>query len=111
VSEHRVSGEGVAAFCGRHGLAVSTFQSWRRRLTAVGGVGFVELTSTTRPSWDGSGGRSAGRVWPAAGGGPEGCGPPGVGSGLWLGLGRGVAAWVGPGFDAALLREVVEALS
>ena len=37
-------------FCRREGLALSSFQRWRRQLGTVGPTGFVELVPTSSPS-------------------------------------------------------------
>jgi len=37
-------------FCRREGLALSSFQRWRRRLGSVAGTDFVELVPTSSPS-------------------------------------------------------------
>jgi transposase-like protein len=77
----------VSEFCSRHGLALSTFQNWRRRLASNHGPAFVEVTTAS----------------PVASAGAEAC--------IELGLPRGVVARVRPGFDALLLRQIVEALT
>ena len=41
------SGLASRGFCRREGLALSSFQRWRRRLGSVGDTEFVELVPTT----------------------------------------------------------------
>ncbi len=88
IREQRESGQTVAAFCAQRGIGVSSFYPWKRRLAGVG---------------------------------HEGAGPEGVfvearrgaddrGGGVTVVLGGGRRIIVGPGFDRALLREVIDAL-
>ena len=44
------SGEDPRGFCGREGLALSSFQRWRRRLGSVAATEFVELVPTPSPN-------------------------------------------------------------
>jgi hypothetical protein len=97
IGGHRRSGLGVRAYCRREGLSEASFYWWRRRLVervaAVMGAApaaFVEVTSATRPA-------------PAV--------APAVESSLEVRLPGGAIVCVQAGFDAALLRQVVEALS
>lgn len=106
VAQQRASGLEVAAFCQQHGLVVSTFYWWRRRLERPPEQEdqaaprfieprFVELTTAAD-----------------AGEGPTG----GVELVLRRGGGGGggvaeIVVRVREGFDAALLRRVVEVLS
>lgn len=75
----------VTAFCARHGVGVSTFFAWRRRLGATPVPEFVELTPTvshaTSPSTP-----------------------------IELLLPIGVTVRVRENFDATTLRRVVETL-
>lgn len=86
IVRQRRSGLSVSEFCSRHGLALSTFQCWRRRLASDQGPAFVEVTASPVAS-------AEAQVF------------------FELGLPRGVVARVRPGFDALLLRQIVEALS
>jgi len=83
IDRQRRSGTSVAGFCARHGLAVSSFHRWRRRLAAVEASTFVEVATAM---------------------------PTGDSVVIELLLPNGVVAQVRSGFDAALLRQVVEAL-
>jgi transposase-like protein len=78
----------VGAFCARHHLAVSTFFAWRRRLAAEAESSFVELTTE----------EAARELTPAS-------------AQLEVLLPDGLAVRVTAGFDAGLLRQVIEALS
>jgi hypothetical protein len=86
----RVSGGSVQAFCRRHGVAVSTFFAWRRRLQqqADATATFVELTADA-PADDGGGS---------------------AGSAIELVLPGAVTVRVRAVFDAAVLQQVVEGL-
>lgn len=44
------SGQDSNEFCRREGLALSSFQRWRRRLDPVATSKFVELAPTTAPA-------------------------------------------------------------
>lgn len=77
------SGLSVRAWCARETVGYATFMYWRRRLGRTGAVERLTLI----------------RVEEAA-----------VGDGLWLWVG-GVRIEVKAGFDAGLLRQVVEALA
>ncbi len=44
------TGQDSRGFCRREGLALSSFQRWRRRLGSVAGTDFVELVPTSSPS-------------------------------------------------------------
>ena len=44
------SGQDSREFCRREGLALSSFQRWRRRLGSVAATDFVELVPTSSPS-------------------------------------------------------------
>jgi hypothetical protein len=44
------SGLPSRGFCRREGLALSSFQRWRRRLGSVAAADFVELVPTSSPS-------------------------------------------------------------
>jgi hypothetical protein len=44
------SGLASRSFCRREGLALSSFQRWRRRLGSVAAAEFVELVPASRPS-------------------------------------------------------------
>jgi hypothetical protein len=86
----RVGGGSVQAFCRRHGVAVSTFFAWRRRLRQQldQSVRFVEVTADVSAHDGGGSARSV----------------------IELVLGGEVTVRVLAGFDAAVLRQVVEAL-
>lgn len=84
IALQRRSDLSVCEFCSRHGLALSTFQNWRRRLASDSEPAFVEVTAAV-PVRD--------QVV------------------IELCLPRGVVARVRAGFDAQLLRQIVEALS
>lgn len=120
----RSSGLSVAAFCQREGVAVSTFFAKRRQLEAssssepqrsegsVSGArersaapAFVEVRSTGPADAEGA----APSAEAAAGAGREAlaCSEP---EPIELVLDRGVVVRVRAGFDASLLRRVVEAL-
>jgi transposase-like protein len=87
IARQRRSGLSVSEFCSRHGLALSTFHYWRRRLGSEHGPAFVEVTTAS----------------PVASAEAQ--------ASIELSLPRGVVARVRPGFDALLLRLIVEALS
>jgi transposase-like protein len=116
VSEQRVGGLSVSAFCAREGLTASNFYAWRRRLAQRDAEGtmahaspaFVELTPGVAKAMDFGelssslslrvqGGRAAPIDRDAAS--------------LELVLAGGVLVRVRDGFNASLLRRVVEALS
>lgn len=108
VAEQRAGGVGVTAFCQQRGIAVSTFFARRRSLDRPGKQEdsavprFVEVTTAA----EGPGAERAERAEVVEAGGNAG--------GVELILRRGVAEIVirvGAGFDAALLRRVVEVLS
>ena len=84
VGLHEGSGMSVSAFCEAHDLAASTFFAWRRRVGRTAEPTFVELTTSSRATASGS---------------------------IELVLPCGVTVRVHAGFDAGLLRQVVEALS
>ncbi len=48
--EFELSGVNSREFCRREGLALSSFQRWRRRLGSVASREFVELVPTSSPS-------------------------------------------------------------
>ena len=48
--QFKKSGLGSREFCRREGLALSSFQRWRRRLGSAASSDFVELVSTAPPS-------------------------------------------------------------
>ena len=48
--EFESSGVDSRGFCRREGLALSSFQRWRRRLGSVTSSEFVELVPTSSPS-------------------------------------------------------------
>jgi len=48
--EFESSGVDSRGFCRREGLALSSFQRWRRQLGSVASSGFVELVPAPRPS-------------------------------------------------------------
>lgn len=84
VADQCDSGLSVEAFCRREGLGVSTFFAWRRRLVSGPRPAFVEVTAAA----------VAAEVEP-----------------IELMLALGIVVRVRSGFDAVLLRQVVEALS
>jgi len=45
-----LSNEDPRQFCRREGLALSSFQRWRRQLGSVAPTGFVQLVPTSSPS-------------------------------------------------------------
>lgn len=75
----------ITRFCDHHGLAVSTFFAWRRKLREPEASMFVELTHEAASA--------------------------SVDAPIELLLPGGVLVRVHAGFDAALLRQVVEALA
>lgn len=90
VGRQRTSGLTVEAYCRRQRLATSTFYAWRHKLAAVEAPAFVELM----PKAD---------VLPPR---------PGVGAAvIEVSVRGGVTVRVGEGFDAGLLRQIIEALS
>jgi hypothetical protein len=48
--EFESSGVDSRGFCRREGLALSSFQRWRRRLGSVAASEFIELVPTSSPS-------------------------------------------------------------
>ena len=82
VEQQRAGAVSVSAFCRRHGLAVSTYFAWRRRLDDAARSTFVEVTAAVdlRPSL------------------------------IEVVVAGGARVQVRAGFDTALLRQVVEAL-
>ena len=109
-ARQRRSGLSIVAFCEREGVATSTFFAKRRQLeTEPGPVepvssAFVEVTPLGEASDAGSASEDAG------GGGDDRAAVTESGEALELVLRRGVTVRVRPGFDAALLRRVVEVL-
>ena len=108
----RRSGLSIVAFCDREGVATSTFFTKRRQLETESGPGeptsppaFVEVTSVGEAGATGSASEDAGD-----GGGDDHAGATEAGNPLELVLRGGVTVRVRPGFDAALLRQVVEVL-
>lgn len=89
IAQQRSSGMSIEAFCRRHHLAISTFFAWRGKLKDQDAPAFVELTREPEPCDDDA---------PAF-------------SPIELVLPGGVVLHVREGFDAAVLRQVVEALS
>ena len=87
IDQQRDSSGTVEAFCHRHGLAVSTFFAWRRRLEMEDRPTFVELTAAGEAPCD--------RVSQA----------------IEVVLPSGVVLRVSELFDEATLRRVVEVLS
>ena len=97
------SGQSIEAFCRQHGLAVSTFFVWRRKLKTGAVPTFVELTSSAEPT------AATPQVIevknaPSLNEGAD-APPP-----IELLLAGGLIVRVRDGFDAATLRQVVEAL-
>jgi transposase-like protein len=84
MDQQRSSGMTIARFCDHHGLAVSTFFVWRRKLSEPDAPTFVELTHEAASA--------------------------SVDAPIELVLTGDVLVRVHAGFDAALLRQVVEAL-
>ena len=84
MEQQRFSGMTIDAFCDHHGLAVSTFFAWRRRLREPDVPAFVELTHEAELTANDTS--------------------------IEVVLPGGVLVRVHAGFDAALLRQVVEAL-
>lgn len=120
----RSSGLSVAAFCGREGVAVSTFFAKRRQLEASSGAepqraqgsasgarqrlappAFVEVRSTGAA--DAEGADPSDEAAAEAAREASACSEP---EPIELVLDRGVVVRVRAGFDAGLLRRVVEAL-
>ena len=98
VAEQAASGQTVAEFCRRRGLAASSLFAWRRRLTLSAGppaAAFVEARTAAESHGDVDGG----------GGGPADAGGVEIVCG---GGGRRVV--VRPGFDRRLLLDVIGAL-
>ncbi len=84
IAQQQASGMSIDAFCRRHQLPASTFFAWRRKLSEPNASMFVELTHEAEPA-------SAAPIE--------------------LVLPGGVVVRVREGFDASILRQVVEALS
>jgi len=91
------SGLSIAAFCAEHDVAASTFFVWRRKVAAGDAPTFVELT----PAIEGS---TAAAATGAARHGESANAP------IELLLPDGLILRVHQGFDAATLRQIVEAL-
>ena len=87
IEQQRDGGEAVEAFCRGHGLAVSTFYAWRRRLETEDRPAFVELTGADQTPGDR------------------------VRQGIEVVLLSGVVLRVPESFDTATLRRVVEVFS
>jgi len=85
VAEQKRSGNSVAAFCRERGLCAPHFFAWKKRLSQAAPQPFVAV-----------------RV--------VGAGEPVPSRGIEIRLEGGRAVMVEPGFDAAHLRAVVEAL-
>jgi len=94
VTAYEASGETLRGFCARHGLAVSTFRHWLRRLEQSAAVSPAPPPPSPR----------AGLV-PV-----EVLDEPITGSGVILVAGGGVRIEVMPGFDAATLTRVLATL-
>lgn len=113
VAEHQASGLDVASFCQRRGLAISTFFARRRRLErpeeyedgqeGLAAPRFIEVTTVRDAPHtpDGVSGVEGAEEAKAGGRDPS----------IELVLRYGVVVRVHEGFDAALLRRVVEVLS
>ena len=108
----RQSGLSIVAFCDQEGVATSTFFAKRRQLEAESGPGeptsspaFVEVTSVGEAGATGSAVEDAGD-----GGAEERARTTEAGDALELVLRGGFIVRVRPGFDAGLLRRVVEVL-
>jgi len=93
IAEQRDSGLSVEAFCRAQGLASSTFFARRQRLREADRPKFVEVTAEPANDQTAVSAHESDAV-------------P-----LELVLRGGVVVRVRPGFDAALLRRIVEALS
>ena len=83
LSEQQASGRKVAVFCRERGIPGWKFCYWRKVMTVGAAGGFVQMQVRTSPE-------AATHVW--------------VEVGRWR-------IFVMPGFDAATLRQAVEALS
>ena len=84
IREQRESGQSVASFCARRGIAVSSFYPWKRRLAVGDTPAFVEATIADVPDERG---------------------------GVMIQVGaEGRRVIVTPGFDRRLLLEVLDAL-
>lgn len=111
----------MAAFCGERGIAVSTFFARRRALALPTTSPTTSPTTVATPMADANAEAAFVEVVAGKIEGPSnpprpreraGSAPATSGSsGLELVLACGVKVNVSPGFDAALLRRVVEALS
>jgi putative transposase len=100
IEQQQRSGLSIAAFCAEHDVAVSTFFAWRRKLEIRGAPGapgisgvpaFVELTPSIEPA----AARGSVELLPAP---------------IELLLPGGLTVRVRENFDAATLRQIVEAL-
>jgi hypothetical protein len=91
VTAYEASGEALRAFCARHGVAVSTFRHWLKRLDQAAAV-----SPTPAPR---------ARLVPV-----EVLDEPLAGSGVIVVAGGGVRIEVMPGFDAATLKRVLATL-
>ena len=96
ISEQRRSGLSVRGFCRREGLSEASFYSWRRTLAERAS----EAKEANEPSFV--------QVTSAA---SEPQSPAAAASSLEVVLPGGAVVRVPMGFDAALLRQVVEVLS
>jgi len=88
ISEHRNSGQNIAAFCRKRGVPTSQFFAWRKRLSRAPAPPFVEVQVVEKM--------------------PRQQTAPGQAIEVHLDGGRRL--FVAPGFDAAHLRAVVSAL-
>ena len=95
IQEQVDSGQTVAQFCRSSGIASSSLFAWKRRLTRrVGALAFVEATLQRGDEASVAGSRSCGESRP----------------GIEIHLRRERRIVVRPGFDQAMLSEVVRAL-
>ncbi len=83
IAEQQTEGKTAAVFCRERGIPVWKFCYWRKVLTDVETGGFVQMPVNTVPD-------AASQIW--------------VEAGRWR-------VCVTPGFDAATLRQTVEALT
>lgn len=116
LARQRSSGLTVAAFCRQEDVAMSTFFAWRRRLALRDEPPFVEVAcvgQSPKPAEDAASSSMLGSESMSAAGSdamsPAMSAP--CSGGIELLLPGGVRVCVREGFDAAMLRRVVEALS
>jgi hypothetical protein len=113
VSEQGRSGQSVAGFCRERGLCAPHFFAWKKRLReADAGQGVVgaPLTKFVEVQLAPGGWRQAGEARDAGGAGEVGGARVSRAAGdgrVEVLLKNGRSLWVGPGFDAELVRALV----